>query len=481
MPSRNPLEIPEITAHVVSYLCDEDLASCFRVSKSWRDIFLPYRWRDVTRVMYNFGNSFSHIGPSQEALNKHHHLVQNLVLKGYYRDDNMCLLPNLCHLKIYHVSCGFGIYTSRKIFTWDLTGLSPLLDRLVVSNLNMDRGSCQRLLEHPRLRSLELLGATIMPDARQEIWRAFKNLESLSMSCISFRGKCPPIPADAVFNRLRTLVMENVRDLSHSQQLSMVLCCPSLKYFELKTHSFKLRMLIKHPVQKDRWSQLDNLNIPSSPKDEQWASILERIGNCFENVTCLHLDKGEFGPRSVKILGPHFSNLVGLRLTSCNSSVITDVLCSCPMLEILHVPDIFANDIAEGGHWVCQQLLELKMRIRVKGREQYLQPLVFERLSTLVRLTTLDMNCTNGDNGEGLLEFRLDCGLGQLASLQELRTVVFYNGYTLKPWQQLEMKDVEWMIGSWKKLKGIHGGLNRDPDVNAQLKDLLGKHGISHG
>jgi hypothetical protein len=43
------------------------------------------------------------------------------------------------------------------------------------------------------------------------------------------------------------------------------------------------------------------------------------------------------------------------------------------------------------------------------------------------------------------------------------------------------MKDLEWMIGSWKKLKGIHGGLNRDLDVNAQLKDLLGNHGISHG
>jgi hypothetical protein len=35
------------------------------------------------------------------------------------------------------------------------------------------------------------------------------------------------------------------------------------------------------------------------------------------------------------------------------------------------------------------------------------------------------------------------------------------------------MKDLEWMIDNWKKLKGIHGGLNKDPDVNAQLKGTV--------
>ena len=116
---------------------------------------------------------------------------------------------------------------------------------------------------------------------------------------------------------------------------------------------------------------------------------------------------------------------------------------------------ILANDIAKGGPWICQQLRELAIGIRVKETEQDLQPLIFERLSTLVRLTTLDMSFGYRDTGEGLLD----------------------NGTTVKPWQQLETEDVEWMIGNWKKLEAIYGGLNRDREVDAQLKEL-GNHGI---
>ncbi|KAF9343712.1 hypothetical protein BGX34_006447, partial [Mortierella sp. NVP85] len=110
-----------------------------------------------------------------------------------------------------------------------------------------------------------------------------------------------------------------------------------------------------------------------------------------------------------------------------------------------------------------------------------LQPLVFERLSTLVRLTTLDVTWAFSDNDEDTLEFRLDCGLGQLASLQALRTLVFDGGFTARSRQQLEMKDVEWMIDNWKRLKGVYGYLNTDPEVDAQLKDRLRDHAILRG
>jgi hypothetical protein len=399
-------------------------------------------------------------------------------MRGDFCEDDMCPHPNLRHLKIYHHSTSVDVHTSEDIFNWDLAGISPLLNRLEIDDLSLDRRSCQRLLEHTHLRNLDLWKVIIMPDAVQDIWEAFKNLETLSMSCIIFEGNCPPIPTETVFTRLRTLIMKDVCGMSHSQQLYMVLRCPILESFKLKINALKARMMIKHPVRKDRWSQLDNLNIPMSPGDEELASILERIGNCFENVSCLHLIDGKFGPRSLKALSPYFSNLVDLRLTFSNSSIILDVLCSCPTLEILHGQDILANDIAQGGPWVCQQLLELKIGIRAEETEQDLQPMVFERLSTLVRLTTLDMNGTF--SGNGVLEFRLDCGLGKLASLRELRTVVFYYGSMFERTQRLEMKDVEWMIDNWKRLEGIYGHLNWDPEVETQLMDLLDDHGILH-
>ncbi|KAK3805575.1 MAG: hypothetical protein J3Q66DRAFT_407583 [Benniella sp.] len=436
MLTQNPLELPEVAALIASYL--------------------------------------------QEALNKHRHLVRDLTLEGDFCEDDMCPHPNLRYLKIIYQSRNRPLNDVRELFNWDLAGISPLLDRLELLNFSLDRRSCQRLLEHTHLRSLELWNAIIMPDAGQEIWEAFKNLEILSLSWVESKDDCHPIPTDTVFTRLRTLIMKDVSYLSLSQQLCMVLRCPRLKSFELKSQSFVARMTINHPVQKDRWSQFDNLNIPLSPSDKEWASILERIGNCFENVSCLHLHGGLVGPRSLKALGSYFSNLVDLRFAYGDSSVILNVLCSCPKLEILHGPVIFTSDIVKGGPWVCQQLRELEIRIFDKETEQDLQPMVFERLSTLVRLTTLNLSWATIDSGRGcrgVLQFRLDRGLGQLASLRELRTVIFDQ---VGPRQQLEMKDVKWMIDNWKKLKGLYGFLNRDPEVGNQLRGLLDNHGILH-
>ncbi|KAF9361600.1 hypothetical protein BGX34_007060 [Mortierella sp. NVP85] len=481
MSPRNPFELPEITAHIASYLCNKELTSCVRVSKSWRDIFLPHRWRDITRSFeYDIGEEhYWRYGPSEENITKHRHLVLDLTLRGDFDEDDMCPLPNLQQLKIYFSSRERVLYGERKVFNWDLAGISPQLERFLISDLDLDRGSCQRLLEPLRLKNLELWKVDIMPDAVQEIWEACKNLESLSMKSVNFQGNLPSIPTDAVFPRLRTLIMTNVKGLSQSQQLSMVLHCPRLESFDPSINAFAARMVIDHPVQKDRWSQLDNLNSHCGQGDEEWASLFEKIGNCFENVPHLHLFGSEIGPRSIKALGPYFSNLVDLRSPSFKSSVILSVLCSGSKLEILHVRNVFASDIVKGGPWICQQLRDLKIGFRVQETERDLQPLIFERLSTLVRLTTLNM--TINDYGEELLHFRSDCGLRQLASLQELRTVVFCHGYSVRRCQQLEMIDVKWMIGNWKKLKGIYGSLNSDREVTAQLEDLLGNHGISHG
>jgi hypothetical protein len=370
---------------------------------------------------------------------------------------------------------------SKETFNWDLTEKVPLLDSLSLDNFDMDKRSCQRLLEHPHLRNLVLQRVKIMPNAESEFWGACKNLETLSMYNVWFEGSYPPIPTDAVFDRMRTLIMNNVSGVLQSKQLTMVLRCPRLEVFDLTILTFRVGMMIRHPILQDRWSQLDNFNIPWIPQDEEWASILERIGDCVEKYTCLHLNCGTFGPRTLKALDSHLHSLVDLSFTYGDSSLILDVLCSCPTLEILHVPGIFASEITESRPWVCHQLRELKIRILVRETEQDLQPFVFERLSTLVRLTRLDMSYSCRDSSaNGVLEFRLDCGLGQLASLQELRTVGFYHGSKVKRSQRLKMKDVEWMIDSWKNLKGIYGHLNRDPEVETQLKDLLKYHGIVH-
>ncbi|KAF9347248.1 hypothetical protein BGX34_003287, partial [Mortierella sp. NVP85] len=231
---------------------------------------------------------------------------------------------------------------------------------------------------------------------------------------------------------------------------------------------------------RNRWPQLDNLSIPVQASDAEWASLLERIGSDLGNFTYLELNGNTFGSKSLMALDSHFNSLVDLRFYYSTSSVVRDVLCSCPMLEILHARDVFAKDIVEGGPWVCQRLRKLNICFRVREPEQDLQPLVFERLSTLVRLIALDMGSPEYECNDNVLEFRLSCGLGQLASLKELRAVGFhFESGTEK--QRLGVEEIEWMIDNWKKLKGIYGHLNKDSAVEARLKCLVENRGILYG
>jgi hypothetical protein len=54
---------------------------------------------------------------------------------------------------------------------------------------------------------------------------------------------------------------------------------------------------------------------------------------------------------------------------------------------------------------------------------------------------------------------------------------VFSKGSLEKPLQSRK-EDVEWMVHNWKKLKNIKGCLNEDPEIGAQIKDVLTSHGV---
>ncbi|KAF9351402.1 hypothetical protein BGX34_000580 [Mortierella sp. NVP85] len=464
MLSQNPLEIPEVAALVASYLKSKDLAGCVRVSKSWHDMFLAYRWRAIMR---SDEDEFEHTGPSQEAVSNHRRLVRVLYVDGPFKEDKMCTHPNLRKLEIMF---------DGKIFDWDLAAKTPLLEHLLLSEIEMVPRCLQRL---SFLRSLVLHDVTI-----QDVpgfWEACKHLESLSMYNIRFPSGFVPVPADTLFARLHTLSIGYIRRWRYSQQLAMILHCPKLESFEWNPPQFRVQIWIQQPIHGGRWSPLDNLSIPGRPSDAEWALALDIIGSYLGKFTFLDLHSGTFGSETIKALAPHFSSLVRVHLINATSSAVRDVLCSCPMLENLSASDIFAQDIAEGGVWVCRQLRKLTLCFCFKETEQDLQPVVFERLSALVGLRILDMGgpCNEDNN---VLEFRLDCGLAQLASLKELRALGFcHEMYGIEQVQRLGANDIGWMMDNWKNLKGICGCLNRDPEVHARLKDQIEHRGILYG
>ncbi|KAF9361591.1 hypothetical protein BGX34_007051 [Mortierella sp. NVP85] len=155
----------------------------------------------------------------------------------------------------------------------------------------------------------------------------------------------------------------------------------------------------------------------------------------------------------------HFNTLVRLNIQGSNpdiSAMTRAVLCSCPKLKYLESGNISARDIVQDEPWVCQSLQELVVGLRVGETEQDLQPLIFERLSSLVRLKILSMYKPWDDNcDEGVLNFRLDCGLGQLVTLKELALIAFPDSKSGTMMQRLEMEDVEWMMNYWKNLKDV--------------------------
>jgi hypothetical protein len=93
----HPLEIQEIKDLVVSYLGRNDLTICFRVSKNWRSMFLPYIWRIVRAGLYenhpgnyddsygNYGQHGNHsipgvAGPTWDAIDNHRQVIEDLTL-----------------------------------------------------------------------------------------------------------------------------------------------------------------------------------------------------------------------------------------------------------------------------------------------------------------------------------------------------------------------------------------------------------------
>ncbi|KAF9344200.1 hypothetical protein BGX34_005918, partial [Mortierella sp. NVP85] len=453
---------------IVCYLDNDALVCCLRVSKGWRDIFLPYRWRVVRRTFLGSKDSFKYYGPDEEALHKYRRLVQDLTMRGYFNVDAMHNYLNLRNLQIRF--CEHVQYIPSRAIDWDLIKESPLLTHLSLSNAKVELVFCEALSKHPTITSLHLEESMIIEGIVPKFWEACKNLENLEMTTILFE-EFVPLPENVVLERL-TRLDTRIR-WTYLLELDMISHCPKLKSHELFGDSIQTRVLINHPIRIDRWPQADDQMRMSNPQDNELASMLERIWNCRLNIAHFKLNRGSFGQQAFKALSFHHITLVELDLemsSSLPSTGILDVLCSCPILEVLKAQSISIRDIAGGRPWVCQQLRELKIRFGAEDAGQDMQRLVFERLSTLPRLWRLDM-CVLGVYDDEVLQFRLDCGLGQLEGLKELTILKFYHGFRSKERQHLEREDIEWMMSNWKRLKHLTGRLNKIRSVNRQLKD----------
>ncbi|KAF9355449.1 hypothetical protein BGX34_010481 [Mortierella sp. NVP85] len=366
----------------------------------------------------------------------------------------------------------------------DLAKTFPSLVKLDLDFVQIESIFWEALSTHHHIRSMRLWCIEVGTDDTPRLWDVCKRLESLELSRVTIEGG--GVSKDAVFDRLRELIIWEVSELDVRSQMDLIIQCPMLECLEWDFDgwmSLSGSRLINHPLQ-NHWPYLNKLHINCNLLDLEMALILQSVGTGHGNIVDLQIGSCQLETQASKALGLHFNTLVRVdfaRFHHASSSIILDILCSCPRLEVLRAKNVSAKDIAEHGPWVCQHLRELEICFHVGDSDQDLQPLIFKRLSTLVRLKHLKLNSfLRSVITDSVLEFRLECGMGQLSTLQQLASLAFgVHSRNMRYFPQLGMDEATWIMDNWKNLKLIKGRLNKDQEIDIQLKSAFKSHGIN--
>ncbi|KAF9352894.1 hypothetical protein BGX34_011913 [Mortierella sp. NVP85] len=480
MAPKNPLEIQEIMDLVASYVEIKDATTCIRVSKGWYDSFLPHVWRIVRAGISVDDYGVDHpIGPKRDTIDGHRHLIQELTLVKTIGAFNKYHYPNMRRLVI---DMNESKPHHSRLFM-NLTTKAPMLVDLTLTGGYVPSIFWIALSKHPHLKRLSLAHLTFQAEDALRLWRTCMNLESLQMRVVSVERRDRP-PRNMVFDRLRQLKYIGTTWIDGSFFLDIVIQSPRLESLELIVYHW---IFFDPPTAIGDWPCLKKVFIAGWKADTNMDFIFKRVEQGQQNTVGVEgaSHSGLGTPQASMVFGSNFNSLVDVDLLTTwttSRSTIPDLLCLCPILERLRAKTVFARSVAERGDWVCRHLRDLRIQFVFDEEEQDLQPLMFERLSTLVRLERLTLNydySSHRDTYYGVLECRLDRGLGRLANLQQLASFWLYTPKSYWRNPHLGMEEVEWILENWKKLETIKGKLTDEEELGAQLWDVFESHGIA--
>ncbi|KAF9105670.1 hypothetical protein BGX27_009505 [Mortierella sp. AM989] len=393
--------------------------------------------------------------------------------------------------------------TNNPNTSWDIDDLMamirahPLISSLsLILGMDCDSASIWKLIsELGNLRNLCIRGLPVLQDGLEYFSRTCARLESLSLAGYHIVNKGD---FDSItFPRIQSLQLSTCEKSSHIDDLELIRRCTGLRklvWCNLSRPHDPTSTAEFHRMATARtWPKLESLTIDNhSLPDDKLAEILRVM----RKITTLRFGEG-FGQLSYVELRPHFATVKELGLVSCElvtSAMIQEVLSSCPLLEKFEGPRIHAKDITKGRPWVCTELKQLTVCIDIDSAEaDQAQPLVFEQMSQLTQLETLNLNAsirirddeedhqyeTDPVLGVLLLPFqesidlRLEKGLEKLCSLELLRELKF-KGTT----QKLSTIEVDWMAEHWPYLESISGSLNCDRAINEELAERFLQYGV---
>ncbi|KAF9585983.1 hypothetical protein BGW38_010675 [Lunasporangiospora selenospora] len=239
-----------------------------------------------------------------------------------------------------------------------------------------------------------------------------------------------------------------------------------------------------------------------------------------------HTPTSGFGGKAYMSLERHFGSIQDLDLSFCEnvtSTMVQEILCSCPVLVHINANTIHIDDIQRATHdsqeprpWVCTRLrtwcifidmapkpsnsqvnssspffTKTKPSLTTRAQQyQQEQRDVFERLALLKDLESLDLDYNfprpnrgrtgqQATAGPKTLIWDLEHGLDALKALTKIQTIAFIRNRADA--QHIPMASVEWMIQHWPRLYKVDGRLGKQKANESMLLRLLRECDIETG
>ncbi|KAI9235915.1 MAG: hypothetical protein BYD32DRAFT_463021 [Podila humilis] len=497
-PPLNPLDLPEVRAHIGQYLDKSSAHACLLVSRDWNASFADHIWREVI-----VRGVATHPGNPPLSL-----LVRKTALVRSLRFDFIC---NSEHLS---VDCDQLEYLALQ---------SPALGIHDLHELSEDIHTKFQELIRRNERTLQSLKIyTPKPYLSTRFWETVlrcQNLSTLCLNCTAIEWKCSwlfwqicsrvasvevanvrfheapvtdgssPMPTTP-FRRIRSLHLKHLDGMSLIQQLGVFKKCPQLtclwwEFDHSEGRSFPAKVLCESIV-TGQWPHLHSLSLsPNCMTDQDLAIVLGGLNP----MTVLELPHADIGSLASVALEKHFPTLKQLHLIPGQKGVdlgalSNRVLIQCPNLKSIKTEVMSVKKLSElpDVRWACQSLHHLEMRFDFSllagqaEQEARYRDLLLQQLGSLTQLRTLDISRRQPHiaTEEVGLRLSLSHGLHALSELGRLERLNFLGSE-----QRWTMNEANWIIEHWKQLKEIKGECSPFLETRSQVVHALRGHGVA--
>lgn len=487
----------EILVLIAHYLDRNDLAAATHTCRQLQRLFTPQLWKAFVLRTSRLGKYYD-----IDTLTKNAPSVRSLEYVGSPPRPYYCIVyPNLNTLRVN--PCGLpsndiadiehGQILLQNDDNSTLVRRNPTITHLYFNSKKFETTSgfwttVFLTLKNPRRLDFHDF-RVLQADSLDSFWRACTRFEEISVSGHGFANSS--VLPTVSFSRLQRLTVDLRAHISKRTSaggnMEWFRMCPNLTKLHIFNNytEFPIEAFAK-ALEQQTWTRLTDLALTGSAGSDDRLSLITRHLPPLEHFQ--HESTG-FGPQSFAFLQQRlFGNVKTLDMQGCHgllSRMILDVLTGCPLLEVFKAFSVSVSDLRSNPEpWICLGLKHLEVFFVAEPTRPIDDgELVFEQLSRLERLETLDLNLRHTwtlswdifsrMKRQGSIRWRLDSGLRHLSTLRRLRTLVIDSSF-----HDARMEDVQWMLGQWLALEKVTCSMSQDPATRKRFVNLFEQHNV---